>query len=35
MNIDRSVQRFNSANVIKQLKLLSAVSQDELKFDRE
>ena len=35
LNIGRSVQRFNSSNVIKQLKQLSAVSQEELKFDRE
>lgn len=35
LNIDRSVQRFNSTNVIKQLKQLSAVSQEELEFDRE
>ena len=33
-NIDRSVQRFNSARVIKQLKQLSAVSEEHLKFDR-
>ena len=35
LNINRSVQRFNSANVIKQLKQLSAISHDEIKFDRE
>jgi dynein heavy chain 2 len=35
LNINRSVQRFNSSTVIKQLKQLSAISQDEIKFDRE
>ena len=35
LNINRSVQRFNSSMVIKQLKQLSAISQDEIKFDRE
>jgi dynein heavy chain 2 len=34
-NIGRSVQRYNSLNVIRQLKQLSAVSEDSLKFDRE
>ena len=35
LNINRSVQRFNSSTVIKQLKQLSAISHDEIKFDRE
>ena len=35
LNINRSVQRFNSSAVIKQLKQLSAISQDEIKFDRD
>ena len=34
-NIDRSVQRFNSSQVIIQLKSLSAVSAEELRFDKE
>jgi len=34
-NIDRSVQRFNSTQVILQLKSLSAVSAEELRFDKE
>lgn len=34
-NIDRSVQRFNSGNVITQLKQLAAVSEDELRFDKK
>jgi len=34
-NIGRSVQRYNSLNVIRQLKQLSAASEDSLKFDRE
>jgi dynein heavy chain 2 len=34
-NIYRSVQRYNSANVVKQLKAISAVSEEHLKFDRE
>ena len=33
-NIDRSVQRFNSTSVINQLKQLSAVSAEELRFDK-
>lgn len=35
VNIDRSVQRFNSQQVIQQLKSLSAVSAEELRFDKE
>ncbi|OMJ92391.1 hypothetical protein SteCoe_4833 [Stentor coeruleus] len=35
LNINRSVQRFNSANVIKQIKQLSAISHEDIKFDRE
>jgi len=34
-NIDRSVQRFNSNQVISQLKSLQAVSASELRFDKE
>ena len=34
-NIDRSVQRFNSGQVIIQLKSLQAVSAEELRFDKE
>lgn len=34
-NIDRSVQRFNSTQVITQLKSLQAVSAEELRFDKE
>lgn len=34
-NIDRSVQRFNSTQVVMQLKSLSAVSAEELRFDKE
>lgn len=34
-NIDRSVQRFNSTQVITSLKSLSAVSAEELRFDKE
>jgi len=34
-NIDRSVQRFNSNQVITQLKSLAAVSAAELRFDKE
>lgn len=34
-NIDRSVQRFNSGNVIAQLKSLAAVSSTEARFDKE
>lgn len=34
-NIGRSVQRYNSLNVIRQLKQLTAVGEDSLKFDRE
>lgn len=33
-NIDRSVQRFNSAAVLAQLKQLAAVSVEELRFDK-
>jgi dynein heavy chain 2 len=33
-NIDRSVQRFNSAAVIAALKQLAAASAEELRFDR-
>jgi dynein heavy chain 2 len=33
-NIDRSVQRFNSAGVIAQLKTLAAASAEELRFDK-
>lgn len=33
-NIDRSVQRFNSNAVIASLKQLSAVSAEELRFDK-
>lgn len=33
-NIDRSVQRFNSAAVITSLKQLAAASAEELRFDR-
>jgi len=35
VNIDRSVQRFNSGQVILQLKSLAAVSAEELRFDKE
>lgn len=34
-NIDRSVQRFNSGQVISQLKSLAAVSSTSLRFDKE
>jgi len=34
-NIDRSVQRFNSAAVIGQLKQLAAVGAEELRFDKQ
>lgn len=34
-NIDRSVQRFNSTQVILGLKSLQAVSAQELRFDKE
>mgnify|MGYP006893244059 CR=1 FL=1 len=34
-NIDRSVQRFNSAAVILSLKQLAAVSAEELRFDKQ
>lgn len=34
-NIDRSVQRFNSLNVINQLKSLAAISAGEMRFDKE
>ena len=34
-NIDRSVQRFNSNLVIKELKSLAAASVQELRFDKE
>ena len=34
-NIARSVQRFNSGQVILQLKSLSAVSEENLRFDKE
>ena len=34
-NIDRSVQRFNSTQVITGLKSLQAVSAEELRFDKE
>jgi dynein heavy chain 2 len=34
-NIDRSVQRFNSNLVIKELKSLSAASVQELRFDKD
>jgi dynein heavy chain 2 len=34
-NIDRSVQRFNSGQVLAQLKSLSAVSVTNLRFDKE
>lgn len=34
-NIDRSVQRFNSTQVISQLKSLQAASAKELRFDKE
>ncbi len=34
-NIDRSVQRYNSANVINSLKELSAASAEQMKFDKE
>lgn len=34
-NIDRSVQRFNSNQVINKLKSLGAVSAQELRFDKE
>jgi len=34
-NIDRSVQRFNSGQVISQLKSLAAVSSTNLRFDKE
>ena len=35
LNINRSVQRFNSATVIKQIKQLSAISHEDIKFDRD
>lgn len=34
-NIDRSVQRFNSMQVITQLKSLAAISAGEMRFDKE
>jgi dynein heavy chain 2 len=34
-NIDRSVQRFNSQRYINLLKTITAVSKEDLKFDRE
>jgi len=34
-NIDRSVQRFNSTQVVVGLKSLQAVSAEELRFDKE
>jgi dynein heavy chain 2 len=34
-NIDRSVQRFNSAAVLASLKQLAAVSAEELRFDKQ
>lgn len=34
-NIDRSVQRFNSGQVISQLKSLASVSASEIRFDKE
>jgi len=34
-NIDRSVQRFNSNNVISDLESLAAASAQELRFDKE
>jgi len=34
-NIDRSVQRFNSQRYINMLKAITAVSKEDLKFDRE
>lgn len=34
-NIDRSVQRFNSQRYINVLKAITAVSKEDLKFDRE
>ena len=34
-NIDRSVQRFNSNAVISQLKQLAAVSETEMRFDKQ
>jgi dynein heavy chain 2 len=34
-NIDRSVQRFNSQRYINMLKNITAVSKEDLKFDRE
>lgn len=34
MNIDRSVQRFNSTAVLASLKQLAAVSAEELRFDK-
>lgn len=34
-NIDRSVQRFNSGQVIAQLKSLASVSASEIRFDKE
>ena len=34
-NIDRSVQRFNSLQVINQLKSLAAISAGEMRFDKE
>jgi len=34
-NIDRSVQRFNSQQVVHSLKSLAAVSAEELRFDKE
>ena len=34
-NIDRSVQRFNSLQVISQLKSLAAISAGEMRFDKD
>ena len=34
-NIDRSVQRFNSLQVINKLKSLAAISAEELRFDKD
>jgi hypothetical protein len=34
-NIDRSVQRFNSLQVIAKLKSLAAISAGEMRFDKE
>ena len=34
-NIDRSVQRFNSQKYINELKAITAISKEDLKFDRE